>query len=137
MQALPKDVAEAKPITISQPSIDSSSNNNTDELEFLGRKLKDTLSQYQQSRDSTSAERVKHLTNMNLIVLEIAKAKGVDLESTPNLVKLSSWHRKKSDRKQHKEREKRRSRRSEKEKKRRREKGRRKQEDERNLSLVW
>jgi len=137
MQALPKDVAEAKAITISQPSIDNSSNNNTDELEFLGRKLKDTLSQYQQSRDSTSAERVKHLTNMNLIVLEIAKAKGVDLESTPNLVKLSSWHRKKSDRKQHKEREKRRSRRSEKEKKRRREKGRRKQEDERNLSLVW
>eukprot|EP00985_Skeletonema_marinoi_P003256 scaffold1359_cov183-Skeletonema_marinoi.AAC.11 len=137
MQALPKDIAEAKAITISQPSIDNSSNNNTDELEFLGRKLKDTLSQYQQSRDSTSAERVKHLTNMNLIVLEIAKAKGVDLESTPNLVKLSSWHRKKSDRKQHKEREKRRSRRSEKEKKRRREKGRRKQEDERNLSLVW
>jgi len=132
MQALSKDVAEAKPITISQPSIDSSSNNNTDELEFLGQKLKDTLSQYQQSRDSTSAERVKHLTNMNLIVLEIAKAKGVDLESTPNLVKLSSWHRKKSDRKQHKEREK--KRRSEKEKKRRR---RKKQEDERNLSLVW
>lgn len=138
-RAQSEDATETKSINNCQPFIDSSSlGSNKDALELLGHKLKDTLSQYQKSRDSTSAERIKHLTNMNLLVLEIAKAKGVDLESTPNLGTLTSWRRKKSrsDRKQA-EREK--KRRSEKEKKRRRgkEKGRRKHEDERNLSLVW
>lgn len=152
-QAPSEDVTETMSINNGPPSIDNSClGNNTNSLELLGYKLKDTLSQYQKSRksrDSTSAERVKHLTNMNLLVLEIAKAKGVDLESTPKLETLTSWRRKKSrsDRKRP-EREK--KRRSEKDEKRRRgkEKGRRKQrdersmyrsrhKDERNLSLIW
>ena len=131
-----KDVADTKPIKTGQQENDISSDN-TDELEILGHKLKETLSQYKSSRDSTSAERIKHLTNMNLLVLEIAKAKGVDLESTP-MVKLSSWHRKKS-RSSNRRSEREKKRRSEKERKRRRgkDKGRRKEKDERNLSLIW
>ena len=129
-------MADTKPINICQQENDISSDN-TDELEVLGHKLKETLSQYKSSRDSTSAERIKHLTNMNLLVLEIAKAKGVDLESTP-MVKLSSWHRKKS-RSSNRRSEKEKKRRLEKERKRRRgkDKGRRKEKDERNLSLIW
>lgn len=136
-QSPSEDVAETKPINIGQLE-NGISSNNTDKLEVLGLKLKDTLSQYQKSRGSTSAERIKHLTNMNLLVVEIAKAKGVDLESTPNMVRLSSWNRKKSrSGSARSEREK--KRRSEKERKQRRgkDRGRRKEKDERNLSLVW
>lgn len=131
--------AEAEPITISKAENDDSSHN-IDELESLGHKLKDTLNQYQKSRDSSSAERIKHLNKMNLLVLEIAKAKGVDIESTPKIEKLSSWHRKKSRSGSYSKRSDReKKRRSDKERKRRRgrEKGHRKEKVERNLSLVW
>lgn len=140
-RSLSKDIAaEAEPIIIDQAEIGNSSNN-TDELESLGHKLKDSLSQYQKSRDSTSAERIKHLNKMNLLVLEIAKVKGVDIESTPKIKKLSSWHRKKSrsDYNKRSEREKKRRSDKDKERKRRhgREEGRRKEKDERSLSLMW
>jgi len=134
-----EDTIDTKSISNCQASIDSSSLlNNKNTLELLGHKLEDTLCQYKKSRDSTSAERIKHLTNMNLLVLEIAKAKGVDLESTPNLGTLTSWRRKKS-RPGRKQAERKKKSRSEKEKERHRgkEERRRKQKDERNLSLVW
>ncbi len=118
----------------------------TDTLEVLGQKLRDTLSQYQKGADLTSAEKVKHLTNMNLIVLQIAKTKGIQIDSSPNVVKLRSWRRKnsKSDRKRPDRKRPERERRSAKAKNRRRrekdkervqEKERRK--SERSVSLVW
>jgi hypothetical protein len=124
----------------------------TDTLEVLGQKLRDTLSQYQKGTDLTSAEKVKHLTNMNLIVLQIAKTKGIQIDSSPNVVKLRSWRRKnsKSDRKRPDRKRPERERRSAKTKSRRRrekdkervqekerlqEKERRK--SERSVSLVW
>lgn len=119
----------------------------TDTLEVLGQKLRDTLSQYQKGADLTSAEKVKHLTNMNLIVLQIAKTKGIQIDSSPGVVKLRSWRRKnsKSDRKRP-ERERRSAkaksrRRREKDKERVQEKERlqkkERRKSERSVSLVW
>ena len=124
----------------------------TDTLEVLGQKLRDTLSQYQKGADLTSAEKVKHLTNMNLIVLQIAKTKGIQIDSSPNVVKLRSWRRKnsKSDRKRPDRKRPERERRSAKAKsRRRREKDKERvqekerlqkkerRESERSVSLVW
>ena len=124
----------------------------TDTLEVLGQKLRDTLSQYQKGADLTSAEKVTHLTNMNLIVLQIAKRKGIQIDASPNVVKLRSWRRRnsKSDRKRTDRKRPERERRSAKAKnRRRREKDReRVQEKERlqkkerrksetSVSLVW
>ena len=104
---------------------------NLNAIDVLGKNLKDALSQYQRSRDSTSAERIKHLKNMNTLVIEIAKAKGIDVESTPKIERIESWR---SNRKKP-EREKKRRPGKEKNRRRRRENGHKK--EDRSISLVW
>ena len=128
-------------------------------LKKLGRKLQSTLTEYQTNfGSSSSSDRVQQLEHMNSLVLQIAKAGGLESktgtvshDSIPRELVKSWSHKsiKKSHRKSAEEKDRQDKKRSRKKKKRRRpDKERREKKDkmtlqsddehgERSMSLIW